>query len=774
MDFGYKKPAPLKGKKKTMKTSGAYEFNKLLKSTSFVAVFVASIFSSFVGYTASNNSHSSHGRNDPSPQCIYQLYNKSSVDVKSNIVWQRERSSTQLSWEGGKEYCSALEDGGLKEWRLPTEREYESLLEGCEYVDKGYTRCNSRAGNPVSRNWPHKGKYWTQTLKEIQSRRGTIKAVVYFQDKFGNYNYLKDRPNYHRWYMYVRCVHDVSDEDNDQSMNYNDCEDSNPAVNSNAEEICDGIDNDCDCKVDEGFDEDADGYAICRGDCNDKNGAVHPNAKEAYDNLDNNCDGKVDEGFDKDKDNYERWQGDCDDGNPEINPSAWEVCDGLDNECNGEIDDGFDEDRDGYSICQKDCDDTNNAVHPNAEEICDGLDNDCNGEIDEGFDKDGDGYGTCGGYDCNDQAAGVHPDAVEDPCDGIDNNCNGVVDIDALPDVTVGHFHACALKIDGTVICWGDNSFGQTSIPKDANGKLFVFKQIDAGMNHTCGVVAGGEGDAEGGVDQHEGDVVCWGKNTSCQSSNRDIYDNCKDSYVHPGFFKQVSAGPANTCAVYRDGHSFICWGDTEAKVNISSSTDYASLYIGAGYNYACLLLSDGDNEHVMCWGSGLRGYGNYLNVPEGAPEDAGSDDGYWADVDYGQMKVKYQSICGLKKNDTKIDCWGSICDECLLYNGPDKGHETAFVSITVGERHACGITPDNKIVCWGENKHCKASGNNDVRCNGDGTFSREGPYAKVSAGYNNTCAVRIDGSVECWGLSNSGGDITDVPQALGAICNHR
>ncbi|MBI2411001.1 MAG: putative metal-binding motif-containing protein [Candidatus Kerfeldbacteria bacterium] len=37
------------------------------------------------------------------------------------------------------------------------------------------------------------------------------------------------------------------------------------------------------------------GFAAYTGDCNDTNGAIHPGADEACDGIDNNCDGRVDE-----------------------------------------------------------------------------------------------------------------------------------------------------------------------------------------------------------------------------------------------------------------------------------------------------------------------------------------------------------------------------------------------------------------------------------------------------------------------------------------------
>ena len=54
------------------------------------------------------------------------------------------------------------------------------------------------------------------------------------------------------------------DDDNDFSLDDADCAPTNAAINPSATEICDGIDNNCDLQVDEGFlDTDSDGTANC-------------------------------------------------------------------------------------------------------------------------------------------------------------------------------------------------------------------------------------------------------------------------------------------------------------------------------------------------------------------------------------------------------------------------------------------------------------------------------------------------------------------------------
>ncbi len=279
-----------------------------------------------------------------------------------------------------------------------------------------------------------------------------------------------------------------------------DCDDTDALTYPGASEVpYDAVDQDCDgadlTDVDgDGFDAEAAGGA----DCNDGNAAVNPDAVETCDGIDNNCDNVVDLDavdrntyyLDGDRDGYgDPAQStlacepsstlvtdatDCDDTSAQVNPGADEVCDGVDNDCDALVDEGvrstfyLDADGDGYgdasstdSACSlpqgmadngEDCDDTTETVYPGAEETCNGVDDNCDGEIDEGLlvlyhaDADGDGYAdpdittyACDApagfilvsgdmaFDCDDGAAGVNPGAEEAP-NGVDDNCDGAVD----------------------------------------------------------------------------------------------------------------------------------------------------------------------------------------------------------------------------------------------------------------------------------------------------------------------------------------------------------
>ena len=144
-----------------------------------------------------------------------------------------------------------------------------------------------------------------------------------------------------------------------------DCDDGDGAVNPDAEEVCDGVDNDCDSDVDDAdpsvsagvatyTDGDGDGFGdsgtattacsppvsnvYVAGDCDDAQMSAYPGAPEVwYDGIDGDCDGGCDFDQDGDGDDADGYDGgDCDDGDPDVNPEAAEVCrDGVDNNCDG-------------------------------------------------------------------------------------------------------------------------------------------------------------------------------------------------------------------------------------------------------------------------------------------------------------------------------------------------------------------------------------------------------------------------------------------------------
>jgi len=83
-------------------------------------------------------------------------------------------------------------------------------------------------------------------------------------------------------------------------------------------------------------DNDQDGFTPSQGDCDDTDAAVNPDATEVDNGIDDNCDGNIDEGFDTDNDGFTPFGGDCDDADNTIFPGTLDIPnDGIDQNCSG-------------------------------------------------------------------------------------------------------------------------------------------------------------------------------------------------------------------------------------------------------------------------------------------------------------------------------------------------------------------------------------------------------------------------------------------------------
>jgi alpha-tubulin suppressor-like RCC1 family protein len=181
-----------------------------------------------------------------------------------------------------------------------------------------------------------------------------------------------------------------------------------------------------------------------------------------------------------------------------------------------------------------------------------------------------------------------------------------------ITSVSLGDRHGCALRRDGVVECWGDNSAGQlgmASILESASlrtvpGVPVPVTAISAGRFHTCAIAAG--------------EVYCWGLDTLGRLGNRgDVVGNAPAKVVGVDDAVEVACSFESTC-VHRSSGAVVCWGDDSAgalgpddgapfsgEFPPLPTQDSRFVAVSAGGQHACGIRAD---ARVLCWGA--NGFG--------------------------------------------------------------------------------------------------------------------------------------------------------------------
>ncbi len=230
-------------------------------------------------------------------------------------------------------------------------------------------------------------------------------------------------------------------------------------------EVCNGLDDNCDGNLDEGFGTITCGIGACQVTVDAcfkgmTNTCVPlaPSPKEACDGTDDNCNGEVDEGCScidgQEQSCYTGPNGTenigvCKAGTQTCVNGMWtscmgavvpspETCNGLDDDCDMSTDEELGVSVCGVGACHVMVDNCSGGkpqtcVPGNPQtEVCDGIDNDCDIGVDEDLGTVSCGVGACAATVAactNGQTNTCVPGMpTAELCDGIDNDCNGAVD----------------------------------------------------------------------------------------------------------------------------------------------------------------------------------------------------------------------------------------------------------------------------------------------------------------------------------------------------------
>jgi alpha-tubulin suppressor-like RCC1 family protein len=270
----------------------------------------------------------------------------------------------------------------------------------------------------------------------------------------------------------------------------------------------------------------------------------------------------------------------------------------------------------------------------------------------------------------------------------------------ALGDGTVaiasGGRHTCALVLDGSVRCVGDDSVGQLGNPGSTGLPLRVplparATAISAGWASGCALLVGGQ-------------LWCWG---TIVAGHLPAF--APFHVPLPAAATAVSSGGEHVCARLATGAVY-CFGsdragqlgdgavDSTDKGPVRVALPAAAVTVAAGYDHACVLLASGA---LRCWGrNGAGQLGNGRFGTERSPVAVA-------------LALPVRSVAAGLAHTCALVCfgfdgWGQLGDGMPLADRatPVPVPTTApVVAVSAGSTHTCVVLATRQLTCFGDDE---------------------------------------------------------------------
>jgi alpha-tubulin suppressor-like RCC1 family protein len=302
-----------------------------------------------------------------------------------------------------------------------------------------------------------------------------------------------------------------------------------------------------------------------------------------------------------------------------------------------------------------------------------------------------------------------------------------------IVSLSAGDYFTCAVQNTGLGWCWGNNTDGQVGTgglepSYDLPQPIYTLTdavQVTAGAAHACALRSNGK-------------VVCWGDGFAGE-----LGTDARSSATFPRSVvgittaTSIDVGDSFSCARLSNG-TVQCWGDDTSGELGDGSSGIATIprtvqgglstavSIVTGSSFACALKSDAT---VVCWGENVYGeLGNGVALPPppqpGDPPPANLNQNLPVAVvgvsGVASIGAGSQHACAVRAAGW-VQCWGRD-DNGELGDG-------ALVS-----RATPGATlpfPDSQLYIAGGGAHtCAADGTAVIRCFGDNTVGQTGSTA--------------------------------------------
>ncbi len=334
--------------------------------------------------------------------------------------------------------------------------------------------------------------------------------------------------------------------------------------------------------------------------------------------------------------------------------------------------------------------------------------------------------------------------------------------------ISGGQHHSLALKSDNTVLAWGEGAFGQLGTSNLNNSPTPV---AVSGAKNT-NIVAVSAGGFFSLALKNDGSLISWGDNTYGQlGNNLQGFINSTTIPVDVGVtfkFTSIATGTNHSLALGDDGKVY-SWGDNRKKQlgntvpNNTTPTEIPgtsnTIAIAAGTNHSLALKSDGT---VLAWGDDEFGQ---------LGDNATSASSFTPVTVLGATNIvaiaagRFHSLA-LKSDSTLLAWGGNFSGEIGDGSSTDRftpvavggSNSNNIVAIAAGLNHSVALRKDGTVLTWGSDEFGQL---------GDGTALEDKSTPVVIGGASNvvaiaaggfhTLALKADGTMLSWGKDDLG-----------------
>jgi len=353
--------------------------------------------------------------------------------------------------------------------------------------------------------------------------------------------------------------------------------------------------------------------------------------------------------------------------------------------------------------------------------------------------------------------------------------------------VVSGSTFNSAIKTDGTLWVWGDNTNGQLgdntitpkSSPVQTLGGDSNWKQVSISVSNAAGI-------------KTDGTLWTWGSNSFGQLGDFTITNrNQPVQTIALGTnWQQVSCGYDQTSAIKTDG-TLWTWGRNSAgqlgdSTRGSRSSPIQTItggttwqQVSCGYQHTAAIKTDGT---LWTWGRNSAGQlGDSTTTSRSSPVQTIALGTTWRQVSAGKF------FTSSVKKDGTLWTWGlnnngqlgdsSNSSTVSARSSPVQtiagGTTWQQVSVPLGNGingyHVAAIKTDGTLWTWGLNNNGQlGDSTRGSRSSPVQTIALGTNWKQVSAGSIHTVAVQADGTLWTWGFNNSGqlGDNTNTAKS--------